>query len=173
MWYQKYIGTYKNLIPCFQFLGTKEPVQALREKKQRASLPHNLSCGDQRASLPWSWWRVFEGLLHLGTWAVATKGLLYLYLDGRWSRGFSTLEPELWRPRGFSTSEPWMIERLLYLNLELWHCSWRFVHGDLSFEDLFTKIFRLKICLQRFVFWRFVHEDLSFEDFLQEKQRLI
>ncbi|KAL4628835.1 hypothetical protein ACB092_05G266500 [Castanea dentata] len=34
MWYQKYIGTYKNLIPCFQFLGTKEFAQALREKKQ-------------------------------------------------------------------------------------------------------------------------------------------
>ena len=34
MWYKKYIGTYKNLIPCFQFLGTKELAQALREKKQ-------------------------------------------------------------------------------------------------------------------------------------------
>ena len=32
MWYQKYIGTYKNLILCFQFLGTKELAQALREK---------------------------------------------------------------------------------------------------------------------------------------------
>jgi len=33
MWYKKYIGTYKNLIPCFQFLGTNELAQALREKK--------------------------------------------------------------------------------------------------------------------------------------------
>jgi len=32
VWYRKYIGTYKNLILCFQFLGTKEPAQALREK---------------------------------------------------------------------------------------------------------------------------------------------
>ena len=32
MWYQKYIGTYKNLILCFQCLGTKELAQALREK---------------------------------------------------------------------------------------------------------------------------------------------
>ena len=34
MWYRKYIGTYKSLILCFQFLGTKELAQALREKKQ-------------------------------------------------------------------------------------------------------------------------------------------
>ena len=114
-----------------------------------ASLPRNLNCGDQRASLPRSWWKVIKGLLYFGTRAVATKGLLCL--------------------------RTWIVvtKGLLYLNLELWHCSWRFVYGGLSFKNLFTEIFRLKICSQRFVFWRFIHEDLSFEDFLQEKQGLI
>ena len=39
--------------------------------------------------------------LNLG-WSI--KGLLYLDLNARYPRGFSTLEPRLWWPRGFSTS---------------------------------------------------------------------
>ena len=93
---------------------------------QKASLSRNLSSGDQGTSLPWSWWKVSKRLLNLETWVVATKGLLYLYLngryprgistwavaskgllyldlDGKYPRGFSTLEPELWRSMGFST----------------------------------------------------------------------
>ena len=79
--------------------------------------------------------------LNLG-WSI--KGLLYLNMNGRYLRGFSTLGPEtierllylnleLWatkgllylnlyerHPKGFSNLEPWMIERLIFLNLELW-----------------------------------------------------
>ena len=44
-----------------------------------------------------------QEVLYLGTWVVATKGVLYLDLDGRCLRGFFTSEPELWRSRGFFT----------------------------------------------------------------------
>ena len=43
--------------------------------------------------------------------------------------------------------------------------SWRFVHGDLSFEDLFRRFFLfMKMCSWRFVIWRFVQEIFPFED---------
>ena len=140
----------------------------LMKGNQEASQPRNLNCGDQGASLPWSWWKVTKGLLYLGTWddwkaslsqswTMATKGLLYLDLDGRCPRGLSTSEPGLVQPRGFSTSEP-----------RLWHWSWRFVHGDLFFEDLFMEIFPLNICSRRFVLWRFGHGDFSFKDLFTE-----
>ena len=50
MWYQKYIGTYKNLILCFQFLGTKELAQALREK---------ITLGYNDAGVAATWYSLF------------------------------------------------------------------------------------------------------------------
>ena len=57
--------------------------RSLMKGNQGASLPQTLDCGDQGASLSWSWWKVTMGLLYLRTWIVATKGLLYLDLDER------------------------------------------------------------------------------------------
>ena len=77
-----------------------------------------LNCDDKGAFPPRSRWKVIKVLLYLGTWGdweaslsqswiVTTKGLLYLDMDGR-------------QPKGFSTLEPGVIERLFYLNLKLW-----------------------------------------------------
>ena len=46
---------------------------------------------------------------------------------------------------------------LLFLDLDgIWNCSWRFVHGDVSFENLFMEICPLKIYSWRFFLWRFL-----------------
>ena len=78
-------------------------------------------------------WGDWEASLSQSKYGGLIKGLLFLDLNGSYLRGFSTLEPRLWRPRGFSISI-WMkgnqgaswprnrivemlIKRLLYFDL--------------------------------------------------------
>ena len=65
-----------------------------------------LNYDDQGASLPWFEWKVSKGLLYLGTWAMATKGLLYLDLWWKVTKGLLYLRT-------------WILvtNRLLYLDL--------------------------------------------------------
>ena len=50
-----------------------------------------LSCGDQGAFQPQSWWKVTKELFNLETGAMVIKGLFNLNLDKREPRGFSAL----------------------------------------------------------------------------------
>ena len=69
-------------------------------------LEYGVFC-DQRASQPQFWWKVTKGLLNLETGAeMLIKWLLYLNLDERKPKGFSTLELEERRSKGFSTLKP-------------------------------------------------------------------
>ena len=113
---------------------------------------------DQRSSLLWSeiaqsqsWWKATKGLLNLGTWRKAIKGLLYFNLDLLKCRSkvFSTSIWTCWNVHQMSSLlRSGLVEMsnkcLLYFDLDLLKCQSK-VFSDLDLLKCRSKVFSTSI----------------------------